>query len=292
MWTVKSQPKSVKLNHALAKRFDEMKPAPSDRPLRGSRVLGLRNIIANGEFRTCEWASAHCKETGETYRINGKHTSSVFASMNGDAPKNVNVLISEYECDTLEDVAKLYCSFDTRQAARSTGDINRIYSATNPSLSEIPLRIISLAVTGIAYEMYEDQYHHKTPEDRAILMTDNPDYVVWLSGIVKDNKDCNLKRGAVAAAMFKTFKRSKSDSTKFWEMVRDGSGEKPTSPDRILSRMLDKSSVMRGRGVDTKKKAMASREMYVKCIHAWNAWRKSEPTDLKYYINSKTPAAV
>jgi hypothetical protein len=32
--------------------------------------------------------------------------------------------------------------------------------------------------------------------------------------------------------------------------------------------------------------------MFVKCLHAWNAWRRDTVTDLKYHAQAKIPAAV
>ena len=36
----------------------------------------------------------------------------------------------------------------------------------------------------------------------------------------------------------------------------------------------------------------SNREVYVKCIHAWNAYRRGKNTDLKYHAQSPIPKAV
>jgi hypothetical protein len=290
MRTTIQEPKSVKLTHSLAKRFAEMEAAPHDRPLRESRTAGLRRIVEAGEFRTCEWTSALCKETGKEYRINGKHTSSLFAEMNGDLP-SINVLVSKYECETLQDIAALYCSFDTRQQARSVNDINRIYQATSEVLIGLPTRLVSMAVSGIAYEKWEDQSSHHPPDERALLMLDNEEFITFLCQMAVDGAQCNLRRSPVVAAIYRTYQKSKSDANDFWSLVRDATGPKHDSPDRLLSRWLDKTSVASGR-TGSGKTRCSSREMYVRCIHAWNAWRRDEKTEMKYYAASKTPAAV
>ena len=48
-------------------------------------------------------------------------------------------------------------------------------------------------------------------------------------------------------------------------------------------------SVGKGGG-SNKIKAAPDREFYVKCIHAWNAWRRNETTNLNYYADADVPA--
>ncbi len=293
MRTVVQEPKSQKLTHALVKRFNEMEPAPHDRPLRETRVRGLQKLVENGEFRTCEWCSAFCKETGKEHRINGKHTSSMFATMNGDLP-SFNLLVSKYECDTLEDVAKLYSSFDTRQSARTSNDIYRIYAASNEELAALPSSLVNLAIAGISFSDHPDTQGggKNTADERAERLLEHPSFAVWLFDLVGSNTKCNLRRGPVVGAMFKTYQKSQKDSTDFWSMVRDGSGTNHVAPDRLLSRYLDTTSISSGRGAMTGKKKVTAREMYVRSLHAWNAWRKGEKTELKYYSQSKIPTVV
>src|SRR5689334_994497 len=128
-WKMIGEPKTRKLTRALAEEFSGMTPAPHDRPLNSTRCGIIRKALELGKFRTCEWAKAHCAQTKQTYRINGKHTSTTLCQMNGEFPNKLSVIVEEYECETLEDVAALYCTFDTRSSARTTGDINLIYSA-------------------------------------------------------------------------------------------------------------------------------------------------------------------
>ncbi len=60
-------------------------------------------------------------------------------------------------------------------------------------------------------------------------------------------------------------------------------------PDRKLARYLLTVGVHVGGGTH-KIKTASQREVYVKCIHAWNAWRKEESTDMKYYVDKEIPA--
>jgi hypothetical protein len=35
---------------------------------------------------------------------------------------------------------------------------------------------------------------------------------------------------------------------------------------------------------------VSDREFYVKCLHAWNAWRRGEETSMPYYPDKPAPA--
>lgn len=300
MWTQIEGPKIVKATHALAKRFHEMDAAPSDRPVKPRIIESIRRCVEEGTFRTCEWASVYCKETKKEYRVNGKHTSTVLSGMNGQSP-HPNVVLSRFECDKVEDVARLYSTFDTRLSVRSTGDINRIYAASNPELAHIRSGIITACVYGMSYAMWGEAYQSKLADERAELLLTNVEFVKFVDrltdvpgrrGKVARGFD-HIKRGPVFAVMFRTFEKSKSDSKKFWEEVRDETGADPEMPTRVLAKWLRGVSVRgtNGRGLlgKVKKDTTLPRDMFVKCIHAWNAWRTNSATDLKYYPKADIP---
>lgn len=292
MWIVRGQPKTVKMSYALAKEFAEMEPCPHDRPLRESRLAELTRRYESGEFRVCTWASAYCAETKKTYRINGKHTSTMFNGMNGQLKKNnpVYVTLEEFNCDTLEDVAKLYATFDTKLSARSCNDIYRAFCAVDPDLADIPPQIMNTTIAGIAFANWEGESSRShQPEERAALALENTAFCRWVVALMLGGDCRHIRRAPAIAAMFKTWNKAKKESTDFWTLVRDGSGPKHTTPDRVLNKYLLTNSVNSGTG---RRPAADTREMYVKCIHGWNAWRRNESTTLQYYPTSKTPAAA
>lgn len=297
MWTMIEGPKVVKATNALAKRFHEMDPAPHDRPLKERIITNLTKAMKEGTFRTCEWSSAYCKETKKEYRINGKHTSTILVGMNGDSP-TPRVILTRFECETLEDVARVYSTFDSRLGVRSTGDINKIYAASNPELSDIRIGIITACVYGLSYATWGESYFTRSPEDRAELLLGNVDFVKFIDKLVTGSRQGkatfgveHIRRGPVFTAIYKTFVKSKSDSKEFWEEVRDENDGDNRSPSRVLARWLRSVSVRgtNGKGGVTAKATTAPREMIVKCLHAWNAWRADSYTDLKYYAKVDMP---
>lgn len=291
-------PKTEKVTQSLAVKFRDMDPVPHDRPLNPKRVDAYRKMLAVGLFRPVQWATVHCNETQATYRVNGKHTSNLFAEYE-ELPQTVHATIEHYHCDDLDDVARLYATFDSRTQVRTTNDINRAFAAVDADLSELPSKIISLSVTAISYYRWGDMYSQKPAAERAecLLDQENKLFIGWAHSVLRSSDtDATrlLWRSPVVAAMFASYQKSRRDANEFWLAVRDGTGETPKTPDRVLHRFLLSRVVNQGRG-HTARKARdlcAPREMYVKCLHAWNAWRKHTTTDLKYHAQSKIPAAV
>lgn len=295
MWTQLDKPTAQKMSFALAEEFRDMEPCPHDRPLSPKRLNALQAKFDNGEFRACVWAKCYCEETKKWYRVNGKHSSTMFAEMNGKLPRGHNffVLIESYCCPTLEDVAKLYSSFDSRQSARSAGDIYRVFAATNAEVSDIGPKIIRNCAGAIAYAIHAQFDNSTTPEQRALLMLENTDFVRWANALCFDKESSHVNRVPVLAAAFKTFRKAPKEATAFWEAVRDGSGANFRDADRVLNKYLLKTRVGRTGGIAVMGNSDSGRhEMFVKCIHAWNAWRRDERTALKYHPTSKTPNVV
>lgn len=292
-WNLLDRPKTQKCTKALAKTYSEMEPAPHDRPLSERRLQVYGKLLANGEFRPVTWASVVCEETGEIYRVNGKHTSTLLAGV-ATMPE-FYVTIEEYECDTLEDVAKLYATFDSKLMARTARDICASFAGACSELASVSLTTVMTAVSGMAYHL--GIYDHQAAE-KAELMMEHPEFVQWLAGIYSPQDDVkrpkgyadHIRRYPCSAAMFAGWQKSRSAATDFWTAVRDETGNKPSAPDRKLAAFLIRTGVNVGKGSGRTRRA-EPREMYVRCLHAWNAWRKGEATDLKYYAAADLPAA-
>lgn len=290
MWRLTEKPRTLKVTRRLAEEFRDATPAPGDRPISRPRVARLRLLVASGQTLTFDWATAQCDDA--TYRVNGQHSSTVLAELE-EIPEHCYACVSRYSCDELEDVAELYSMFDSRASARTTRDINRTYAATCTDLDGVASRILDKIVAGLAYEKWGS--NKVTPQDRAALALDNVDYALWvvdLIGARSEGEDARLlARAPVMAAMARTYSKSKRAATEFWTLVRDASGPDPKSPDRVLSRYLNRHSVNYGGGA-RRGGSVDRREMFVKCLHAWNAWRQGSSTGLKYYPQAQTPKVL
>lgn len=285
------KPVTVKCTRPLVQRFYDMPAWDGDRDLKHRITRTIAQLVRSNDFRVASFASAYCKEDGKEYRVNGKHTSHVLAEMNGDFPKDLYANVERHECDTREDVAKLYATYDNPAHNRSNIDIYQAFAAAHPDLIGTPKMILSVCASGIAYSIWEDAIYQHQREERAGLLVASPEFVVSCAALLKGTKKAvgHVRRSPVVAAMFRTFSKSRKQSEEFWSLVRDGSGPKHTSPDRKLYAHLMQTSVGRGRGADKDKVQEQHREMYVKCIHAWNAWRGGNDTNLAYHSDKPTP---
>jgi hypothetical protein len=298
-WQLKGSPKTVRVTNKLAKEWVEMGAAHVDRPLSERRMQVYEKIMAAGGFRPVAWAKAYCKETGQWYRVNGKHTSTLYSTADLKNLPDQYVVVEEYEADTVEDVARLYATFDSRSQTRTVGDINRSFAAAIPELAPMTDRLINLAVGALAFNIWPTTEGgfagkaYKQPVERAELLFDHVPEVVWLNQILPNTASRNhLWRMPVAAAMIGTWGKSKAAATEFWTAVRDETGGNPDLPDRKLARWLLTIGAD-GTGKHTRTRVRyrpEAREFYVRSIHAWNAWRAGKTTELKYYTQADIPA--
>lgn len=296
-WKMTKHPETMLANSKLVEEFVNMEPAPYDRPLSERRMMVYERLLKMNAFRPVVWASAVCHETNMTYRVNGKHTSTLLSRL-PELPK-FHVTVERYSCETLADVAALYGTFDSNLSNRNSTDINASFAAAVPEFAGIPMRIINLAVASVSYHKWNDTELRKVPHaERAEQLLDHIGFVKWLREIVStvDTKDRNslckhLVRTSVVSAMFATYDRGPVIAKQFWTAVRDESAADRNDATRTLARFLVRAVIGGNRGKGGGERNVVSlREMYVKCLHAWNAWRKGETTNLSYYPNSDVPA--
>lgn len=296
MWNLK-RATTQKITPSVAKEFAEMDAAPGDRCLSERRLQVYETLVREGNWRPCIWSRAKCLETGGTYRVNGKHTSILFSTLASEF-KDFTVTIEDYECETLEDVARLYGTFDASITVRTSRDVNRAFASTIPELSVIPDRIINTCVTGINFHECGGSRTtalKRPPQVRAESMFDHAEFFVWVSSMFETGvKFRHLIRGGVAAAMYASWSKCKRDAQEFWTLVRDETGNSPNRPDRMIAKWLLTVSVNDGSGGHLPRSKKADiREMYVRCLHAWNAHRRNtELKTIKYYAEAKVPACL
>lgn len=291
------KPKTVLATPGLIREFVEMEPAPHDRPLSERRMMVYERILRNGEFRPVTWASVVCIETASTYRVNGKHTSLLLSKQN-PIPE-FYVTVERWECDTLSDVGSLYNAFDSSLGNRTSKDINAAFAATIPQLRDVPMKLIDLTVVAAAFHKWSDAERPRVPPaERAEELLDNFDFTTWMRDHVfetvsfgTNSSSRPLLRGPVTSAMMATYRKAPRVSAEFWKAVMLESAPNRDDPTRILARFLIRASIANSRGgpKNPEKQAVGQREMYVKCIRAWNAYRSGEPTTLQYRAKDPLP---
>jgi len=95
----------------------------------------------------------------------------------------------------------------------------------------------------------------------------------------------HMKKTGMMGAVFATWAFNESIAKEFWVMVREGDGATKECPARVLHRFLR--DIMLDRTIK-----WDSRALYVKCCHAWNAWRLGKTTHLSYFKAAPPPKLI
>ncbi len=99
-WATLQKPATLRVTKAVAREFALMDEVPGERPLSEGRINAYRRMFAEGTFRPVTWAKCFCQETDTTYRINGKHTSTLLSSL--ETIPEFYATIEYYTADTLD----------------------------------------------------------------------------------------------------------------------------------------------------------------------------------------------
>jgi hypothetical protein len=290
--------KKTKLTLKLAEKFAKMTPVPNERNLGKVRMRRLRKKVREHGALPFRWASADVEENGMTYRVNGQHTSAMFAGEPSLVADNMFVTVEQYMCETMSDLADLYSQIDSSESSRTVGDINKSRAAVIPKLADCDKRIINMAVTALSREKWGDNYKHQLKEDRAELLEEAPQFVLFMQEIHDSMPNSDwviLKRVPVAHAMLATWRRNKREAKKFWIAVGRGDGPDAGTADRRLSKYLMRTKIASGLAGSSRNRGIGTVEtqdlMYKRCIVAWNAWRRKKSTALRVH-QSKMPTAL
>jgi hypothetical protein len=199
--------------------------------------------------------------------------------------KSINVVYQEYLCNTPNDMAELYRRFDNHQA-RSLADI---LSPEAMALGVTWKRsIVRLVVAAASFG--ESGFHGSTDVPKVEKVKYISQYLkqgAFVNHVLDGGKvkAAHLKRASVVYVMMKTWDKDKYAAELFWKSVIDQIDLAANSPMLVLSRYLLTSAL----GGSSKLRVSNSREMQVKCIHAWNAYRSGSKTSLKYHPNAPIP---
>lgn len=296
-WWRKGEPENVTGTHAvraLAEEFhNQLKTLPRDRPFSMARVESYEKLFEQGQFQMCTWDKAYCISTGEWYRVNGQHTSYLLLNKVSTIPDWFMITVRSWECATVKDVANLWATFDNKTQTRTSRNVYMSTLSTHDQLKVITQRMATALVGGIGYNLDPDGYAGLMPTERVENLFDHVDFCLWAHDIFFKKADSKTQtamlRQPVTAAMFGSFKANREKAESFWQLVRDNEGFTKDVPQRRLADYLLNTRMGGGGGGRTKKDVASVREIYVRCIHAWNAWRRGTSTRLTYYPDAPIP---
>jgi hypothetical protein len=237
------------LTPELAKQFSAMPGLFGERPIRPSRLAFLDHHRRNGTFVSPSWAVVVDQTTGQRYRANGQHSSTMLAQVDGSRdgdpgfPVNLLVTIEEFTTDNLlNDALPIFDLFDHPRAARTNTDIMGIYRARYEELEEIDLPLLVALTNGVAY--YEDGRGTEgiilPPRERGGYLTRAQvrDFVQWAASYDVTPHGWMFKKAGVVAEMFANIQAEPSAAKEFWRLVLTESHPDPEHETRELSRVL------------------------------------------------------
>jgi hypothetical protein len=286
------KPETIPLTLEIAKHYDRMATLKGDRDpdtLKGQkRIAWLHGLLIDGMFHSPEWSDIKIltkkkKAKPLTFRMDGGHSSRMLVHAGIYFPENMYVTLRHFETDSRDAAIDLYEQFNQRRSTRTRIDLIKNRIAYISKLEEVSPTTTASIISGIVYhfklrdpneEYYElDMIHHYS------------EFIAWSAEFAIQRK---LNRIGVVGAMLNTYISNSVKALEFWRMVRDGTGQTPDCPTRVLNDFLNECVFTKGRLKNSDVK-WDKRAFYVKCHHAWNAWRKGGKTDLKYFKGAPLP---
>lgn len=242
------------LTPELAKEIAAMPGLPGERELRPARLKFLRSHIKDRSFVGPNWAIAVGDKTGETFRINGQHSSNLLASLEPEEfPDGLNVTIDVYEFTDFDtDAAGLFNLFDHPRSARTDTDFMGIFRARheefvgmdNAFLVKIASGIdanirmrVEKAEGGAKTQLYGELLPHREHGN----YFENKQYrqfAVWLYQWRNTTHFAFVGRNGVTSEILEDWRASVEFATEFWSYVFRENHPDPEHESRELVREL------------------------------------------------------
>lgn len=269
----------------LAEKLLRLNTFEGQRNIRPKHINYLANTIREGLFLIGEIGIALYQNGGDNvvpYLVNGQHQCEAVITAN----KTVPIVLTEYDCPTLDDVSLLYRQFDSF-GGRTLQDIVKMEMMGLGV--DWPLRIASLVVTAAAVKEKVTDWH-KT--QKISLLRKYIKHGHFLAALLDTAALKHMGKSPVVCAILITWEKCQRDAETFWTDVRDGVNLTKNSPAYILREFLKDSSLAQGRGASVYQKSVTFHEMLYRCIVAWNAYRRGDKLKIiKYYPAKPVPSA-
>lgn len=273
----------------IAKKFSRMAALKGDRdPTAGrqgaTRLDMLYTSLRKGLFYSPTWAICMVSdEKGKKYRIDGGHSSHMLVHYaNADFPEGLQVTVHTFRAKTLDEAMRLYEEFNKQGSTRTRMDLIKNRIGYESELDGVSLTSVKYAVAGI--HKHYVLLAPKVKIDPLDMISPHVGFIKW-SATLTQRRD--FQKPSFVGAMFTTWRRDTKATREFWQLVYDRNSKSPQCPTRRLGDFMREIIYDRNKLI-----SWPHRGQYVKCIHAWNAWRKGTKTQLSYHRKAKLPEAV
>lgn len=216
---------------------------PRQRPIREHHVEFLRYLAASGTLRHGTDISLAMLGS-KPYVINGNHTLRALVR----AQRPYWITLTEYAVDSMEDLDRLYMTFD-RQLPRSPRDMLKAYGfadhvGLSQRQSEILFGAMRLVLSGLSHERAKATKDFGYMRDNEMLYvaalgwTDEArQYFEDIAGVAKRWHEF-LRRQPLTAAAVILYRYEPGRAETFWSQVAHENHSSPQHPTRQLAKWL------------------------------------------------------
>lgn len=256
-----------------------------------AHIRELAEKMVDGRFHNGQVAVV---VNGSTYLADGQHQCEASIVSGTTFPATYLEFIAE-KGDSKEDLAEVFAQFNVDRS-RTRGDIAWIYGC-QVGMHEWPRKCVTLCNTALGWIAggFGEGGGRIGKDESARLLSAKKASCTFVRDIVftVDSKQSrHLQRSPVVAAMIATHAKDSAAAAEFWTAVRDGDMLRKSDPRAVIRDFLLRTSVALGAGARGDKTTVGAREMYGKCVAAWNASRSDKTTSLKYFGNKPLPKLV
>lgn len=270
--------RKINLTAEIAYKFLEMEVFQGERQVNDTHVQHLFDEYCAGRFMWEQCTIGICRVGDVAYRVNGQHTCWMRVNIKDkDLVCTVRELV--YVVPDEHNLRMLYSTFDQGKS-RSQAHNFKVMMTGKASTKEIRPSSMGWLGNGIKLWLWEDRKGERsavTASDLSILIGEQYSQLFETVGIyfqARRNDYHQIKRAAVAGAMFASFNASAAKAREFWDAIVDGIGYTDKTDARyMLRKFLD----THGHNISEGATAVTQEEMYRICIQAWNRWRRNEP---------------
>jgi len=281
MWNVIEETKT-RFSPALAQKLLLYNNHPDQRTLKTPKLNRYANKMREGLWLPTANVSL-AMINGTTFMANGQH----FLNSIIQTGITQNGTLIRVTTDN-EGFSKLYRQFDSRDQARTMEDYVRI--EINALDVEWKPRTASLIARALAF--ITDQIK-LTESDQVDLLRPHSKEAAFVSYIVDKISPSpkHMTKKPIIIPMILTWQKCQKDAIEFWQQVRDGENLSSQMPSYRLREWL-RTLVLRGNAIT--KATTTEKEVIVRCILCWNAFRKNRKikTLPRYVIDRPIPKAI
>lgn len=279
---VEYKTETVPLTLEIAKHYSRMATLKGDRdPDTGkgkNRVAWLYEALISGMFHSPIWSTVQIgSEKGKKYRVDGGHSSVMLTQAGSYFPENMSVTIRHFRAPDIDTAIHLYEQFNRKHSTRTTTDLIKNRAAYVDLLDDINPTNINHIIAGIACHIR--LWNPNAEIEKLDFIRPHSEFIKWASQFAGNHK---MRKPSVLGAAFSTWVKNRSAAEIFWPMVNEETGKTPDCPTRVLAKFLQNICI-------DKTIRWTTHSIYVKCHHAWNAWRDEKTTNLKYHKKYALP---